>query len=152
MSTTKPEQGKPITFAAIRFKGDRLQPNSVTEILHRKPTLAYRKGEIYKRDSRGHAARGRTGMWLLSSERHVRSSDVIDHLRYLLTVVFPENSGDSVKRLRDLLRDGHIEADVPVFLHGTAGQPRPTIPDDVREAFRRLPAKIEQDFEVAAQG
>jgi hypothetical protein len=148
MSTMKTERKGPAAFAAIRFKGDRLEPGRVTEILHTKPTTAYHKGEVYKRDRRGNEARGRTGLWLLSSEGHVQSSDVNDHLRYLIGVLFPDRS--TSKHLRDLLRDGYIEVDVPVFWHGTRGQHSPVISDDVRQAFRRLPAKIEEDFDVAA--
>jgi Domain of unknown function (DUF4279) len=122
-----------------------LGPERITRILGVEPTLAYRKGEVYRRDGRGHAVRGRTGLWLLSSEGRVQSSDVIEHLRFLLAILFP-----STDPLRELLRDGDIEADVPVFWHGAPGSPRPTIPDEVRAAFRRLPAKIEQDFGIAA--
>lgn len=150
MSTTKPEGEGPIAFAAIRFRGDRLVPRHLTEILHTQPTLAYRKGEIYKRDSRGHEACGRTGLWLLSTEKRVGSTEVVDHLRYLIGVLFPDGADDRIIPLRNLLQDRHIEADVPVFWHGAPGQPQPTIPDSIRNTFRRVPAQIEQDFEVAA--
>jgi hypothetical protein len=149
MSTTKSEGDRPIVFAAIRFRGDWLEPRRVTEILHTQPTLAYRKGEVYKRDSRGHAAHGRTGLWLLSTEKRVPSTEVIDHLRYLIGVLFPDGADDRINPLRHLLRDRHIEADVLVFWHGEPGQPQPTIPDSIRTTFRRVPAQIEQDFEVA---
>jgi hypothetical protein len=58
MSVTKSE---PKAFASLRFKGDRLEPERVSEILHAIPTTAYHKGEVYKR-SRGHEACGRTAI------------------------------------------------------------------------------------------
>jgi hypothetical protein len=134
------------TFASLRFRGDRLEPSRVSEILHIDPTTAYRKGEIYKR-SRGHEVRGRTGVWLLSSKGHVQSCDLSDHLRYLLGVLFPDNrETDRVERLRKMLRDGHIEADVSCFWFGKPGSFTPEIPGDIGTAFGRLPARVERDF------
>jgi hypothetical protein len=143
---TRSEASK--TFASLRFKGDRLEPRRVTEILHADPTTAYRKGEVYKR-SRGHEVRGRTGLWLLSSKGRVESSDLNDHLNYLLTILFPNSSDDRVEQLRELLRDGHIEADVSCFWFGKPGSFSPTIPEDIRAALERLPARIERDFQLA---
>jgi Domain of unknown function (DUF4279) len=145
MSTTKSESNSPKAFASLRFKGDRLDPRRVTEILHADPTTAYRKGEIYKR-SRGHEVRGRTGIWLLSSKGRVQSSDLNDHLRYLLTVLFPSNSSDRVNNLRDMLHDGHIEADVNCFWYGAPGTSSPMIPSNIRTALDQIPARIETDF------
>ena len=130
--------------------GDRLEPGDVTEILRTDPTTAYRKGEVYRRDRNTHQiARGRTGLWLLSSKGHVQSSDLNDHLRYLLEVLFyTGDSSDRVARLGEMPRDGHIEADVNCFWYGRPGTPQPTIPEDVVSAFNRLPAHIETDFQV----
>jgi hypothetical protein len=147
MSTTKTEAKAPTTFASLRFRGDRLEPRRVSEILNAKPTTAYHKGEVYKQ-SRGHQVRGRTGLWLLSSKGHVQSPDLCDHLEYLLGVLFPEGSADREKRLHELLRDGHIEADVSCFWYGP-GASMPSIPPDFRKAFGRLPARIETDFHPA---
>lgn len=90
-STTKSERGTLTAFASLRFAGEGLDPARVTEILHLSPTLAYRKGEIFKR-SRGHEVRGRTNLWLLSSEGRVQSSELKDHLEYLLAILFPDGS------------------------------------------------------------
>lgn len=135
------------TFASLRFTGDRLDPGRLTEILRAAPTAAYRKGEVYKQ-SRGHEARGRTGLWLLSSKGHVNSSDLNEHLGYLLTVLFAGDSGDRVDRLRDLMRDDDIKADVGCFWYGGDGALPPVIPPRVRKAFARLPAAIETDFQT----
>ena len=137
------------TFASLRFKGDRLEPSQVTEILDEAPTTAYRKGEIYKR-SRGQEIRGRTGLWLLSSRGHIQSEDLNDHLKYLVKILFPGGSQERVERLHHLMRDGHVEADVGCFWQGGPGASPPTIAQEVRKALKKLPAEIETDFQKAA--
>src|SRR5215472_4992974 len=102
--TTRSDTETVETFASLRFMGDRLEPGRVSEILSAVPTTAYRKGEVYKRAA-GREALGRTGLWLLSSRGRVASSDLGDHLRYLLRVLFPDGSDEPVEGLRELLRD-----------------------------------------------
>jgi hypothetical protein len=131
------------TFASLRFRGDRLDPRRVTEILDANPTTAYRKGEIYKR-SHGNEVRGRTGVWLLSSKGHVASSDLNDHLLFLAKVL----SKDKVDRLHRLMRDGDIEADVGCYWHGPT-KATPVIADDLRQIFAKLPAAVELDLRPA---
>jgi hypothetical protein len=147
ISTRKSEARTLITYASLRFSGDRLEPARLTEILRSAPTLAYRKGDVYKR-FRGHEARGRTGLWLVSSKEHINSADLNDHLEYLLTLVFPENREDRLRELHKMMHDDSIEADVPCFWHGEHGAPPPIIRDDIRERFARIPAEIEEDFDT----
>jgi len=130
------------TYASLRFQGTHLNPNEITEILHEAPTVGYKKGEIYIK-SHGHKIHGRTGLWLLSSEGHVDSDDLIDHLRYLLMVI---SEPEKMNRLRHLMRDGHIEADVGCFWYGAHGTSPPVIPPEIRKVFSRIPAYIEPDF------
>ena len=65
----------PTTFAAIRFTGDALEPQRITEIVHTAPTTAYRSGQVYKR-SRGREVRAPEHEPVVSSggasERHRR--------------------------------------------------------------------------------
>jgi Domain of unknown function (DUF4279) len=121
----------------------------VTAILGVAPTIAYRKGEIFKR-SRGHEARGGTGVWLLSSDRNVLDLDLDHHLGYLLEVLFSGNSDERIERLRDLMRAQEIEADVSCYWYGKSGATPPSIPEDVSVGFARLPAEIETDFHTEA--
>jgi hypothetical protein len=79
----------------------------------------------------------------------VQSSDLNDHLRYLLGILFRRGSGEKVSRLRDMLRDGHIEADINCFWYGARGAPYPTIPNEIYAALDRLPARIQKDFHTA---
>jgi hypothetical protein len=135
------------TFGSLRFRGDALEPARVTAILEADPTTAYRKGEIFKQ-SGGREARGRTGLWLLSSDRQVSSPELDDHLRYLLAILFPQNSEDRIRRLHDLMSEDELAADVDCFWYGKAGAAFPVISEDVRAALARLPAAIETDFQT----
>jgi hypothetical protein len=128
------------TFASLRFMGDRLDPERVTEILHVSPTMAYRRGQIYKQSGH-HQARGRTGLWLLSSEGHVQSADLTDHLAYLLKVI--HGSREAVSRLRSLMQAGDVEADVACFWSGGVGTTPPAIPPHLRKGFDEISAPVE---------
>src|SRR5436309_2144461 len=110
-STTKSKAGTLEAFAGLRFLGDRLEPRRITELLGVEPTTAYHKGEVYKR-SRGHDVVGRTGLWLVSSEGHVKSNELNDHLTYLRTLVFPANGDDLITPLQILMRQDGLAADV----------------------------------------
>jgi len=135
------------TYAGLRFSGDRLAPESLTRILGTEPRTAYRKGDVFK-IVRGHEVRGRTGLWLLSSEGRVDSLDLNDHLDYLLGLVFPDGRTDKLPKLQKLMRNFQIEADVPCFWHGEHGAEPPVVRDDIRSQFARIPAAIEEDFDT----
>jgi hypothetical protein len=133
-------------FASLRLIGDRLEPDRVSEILGTKPTIAYKKREIYKM-TRGREVRGRIGLWLVSSEGQVDSKNLNDHLDYLLRIIFPGDIG-KLDRLHSLMSELGIEADVTCFWWGSAGAKPPVIRDDIRARFARIPAPIECDFDT----
>ena len=144
----KTENGTLVAHASLRFSGDKLEPERLTEILCCTPRTAYRKGEVYKR-FRGHEARGRTGLWLVSSEDQVDSLDLNDHLEYLLAIIFPNSGGeDRLAPLHRLMQEQELEADIPCFWHGKPGAAKPTIRADILKRFARLPAEIEPDFDT----
>src|ERR1700744_5865244 len=88
-------------FATFRVAGDTLDPNEVTNVLRVRPTHAHRKGEAYRVGSRGAVITPRTGVWYLSTQHLVESSDLRDHFNYLLNVL------DTTRRqnLRGFLRE-----------------------------------------------
>jgi uncharacterized protein DUF4279 len=147
ISTTKSDPGTLKTYASLRFAGDRLEPKRITKILGRQPKTAYRKVEIYRR-SRGHEARGRTGLWLLSSKGQVDSSDLNEHLAYLLEILFPPGESQILERLRNLMREDGLEADISCFWHGEHGALPPVVPATTRKAFAEIGATIETDFDT----
>lgn len=146
-STTKSETGAVRAHASLRFMGDALDPGEITAIVGVPPTLAYRKGEVYRRSRDGaKEARGRTGLWLLSSKEHIAGTDLGRHLSYLLGVLFPAGGEERLDRLRALMQAKGLAADVGCFWYGKQGAHPPVISEQVREAFARLPVRIETDF------
>lgn len=137
-----------MTYASLRLMGDGLEPDRVSVLLAREPTLAYRKGEIYKRTRTGHDVRGRSGMWLLSTRRRFDSLDLKDHFKELLSVLFPEGSSRLIEPLRELMREEGLEADVTCFWYGEHGATPPEIPEETRAAFAQIGATIETDFQT----
>jgi hypothetical protein len=147
-STTKSEaDGTVKVYATLRFAGDELEPREISDVLGVEPTRAYRKGERYFAGPRTGELRGRTGIWLLSTEHAVSGSDLDRHLSYLANLVFKDEPGRAAALSR-LTAGRHLKAHVSCFWHGRAGAPIPTIPPQVTEAFRQLPAEIETDFDT----
>jgi hypothetical protein len=136
------------TFATLRFSGDRLEPESVTAIVGTAPTLSYRKGETYRTGPSGEKAKGRTGVWYLSTRRIVTSRQLADHLDHILNVISPSTGPDHVPALRDLMANDELEAEMSCFWHGTAGALAPDIPAGIRKAIEHLGATIELDFDT----
>lgn len=126
--------------------GDRLEPGNITTALGIQPTLAYRKGEAFKR-SREREVRGRTGMWLLSSELTVQGADLLDHFAYLAEVL-AAHRGEPAKRLRAIMRHDDLHADVTCFWYGEHGATPPVISEETHAAFAKIGAKIETDFQT----
>jgi hypothetical protein len=133
--------------ASLIFAGDRLDPDRITALLGVQPTTAYRKGEVYRR-SRGHEARGRTGLWLLSSKTHVLSAELSNHLAYLASLLNPDDGRDLVGPIRRAMHEAGLEAEISCFWHGEHGAEPPVISEEVRAAFARIGATIETDFDT----
>jgi len=67
-------------YAAMRFFGPTLDHRTVTAFLGREPSYAHLPGERRNRVGKPYP----NGMWLLSSEKHVVSADLEDHIGWLL--------------------------------------------------------------------
>ncbi len=68
----------PVTYAAIVFKGENLDPDLVSAIMEREPTLSYRRGETYS--VKGRAQERRFGLWVYSTRNLVASGSLKEHL------------------------------------------------------------------------
>jgi hypothetical protein len=136
------------TFATLRFSGDGLEPEHITAIIGTAPTRAYRKGERYRTGPSGQTAKGRTGVWYLSTRRAVTSQKLADHLDHLINVISPRTGPDHVHALRELIASDGLEADVSCFWYGEHGANAPLIPEEIRAAFARLGAMIDLDFDT----
>lgn len=148
ISTTKSKPAALTTYATLRIMGDRLEPGRVSAVLGTEPTLAYRKGEIYKRTRTGHEVRGRSGMWLLSTRKRFDSLTLQDHFEELLEVLYPDGNSRLVAPLRTLMRELELESDVTCFWYGEHGATPPEIPEEIRAAFAQIGATIETDFQT----
>jgi hypothetical protein len=145
------------TFATLRFAGDRLDPRQITNFLKITPTQAYAKGEKYLAGSRSGVLQGRTGVWFLSTDKAVSSSNLVDHLDYLITMFQIRREGQAfdgtrltynLSRLRKLMREYELSAKVTCFWYGIAGSKEPSIPRHFVETFGHIDAEIETDFDT----
>lgn len=149
-STTKSETDTPrAAFATIRFAGDNLIPDQITELLLVRPTQAYKKGAVYSGGPKSQRLKGRTGVWYFSTDKVVASPRLDDHLNYLLRVLWPAQ--DKIERLvaiRNLIAKRGLKANVTLFWHGHAKAKRPSVHPVWSEFFKLLPADIQTDFDV----
>jgi hypothetical protein len=148
ISTTKSKTGTLVTNAGINFAGDRLDPDRLTAVLGVQPTVAYRKGEVFKRTRTGHDVRGRTGLWRLTTRARLESLELREHLAFLLDVLFPEGSSKLVLPLHTLMSKLELEAHVDCFWYGEHGTAPPEIAEETRAAFAQIGATIETDFQT----
>jgi hypothetical protein len=140
ISTAKSEQTDAISaFATLRFAGDRLDPDQISQILNIKPTEVIKKGE------KG----GRGGVWYLSTDRLIPGNDLMHHLAFLLSILLPA-PGDiqRLTALRDLVKKRDLQAHVTCFWHGTSGARKPIIPSVIPQIFNLIPADIQTDFDA----
>ena len=132
-------------YAILGFAGDELEPSEISDILGVVATRAYRKGEKYFSGPRTGAVTGRTGIWLLSTDEVVNSSDLDRHISYSFKLIF-EDDWHRFGRLHQLIADRGLKAHVSCFWHGKAGAHAPKIPAFAIGAFKRLPADIPNGF------
>jgi hypothetical protein len=136
----------PRTYATLRFAGDLLNPADISAILPVEPKRAHRKGECFYAGPHAGKLTGRTGIWYFDT-RDMASRDLTDHLNRILALLYPEHHNtDRIQQLRDVLEREHAKAHISCFWYGKTGTHPPTIPGDMRAAFARLPADIEEDF------
>jgi|307.fasta_scaffold11764_3 hypothetical protein len=124
-------------FATLRFAGDRLDPDEISQILHIQPTKITKKGE-----------RGRqVNIWYLSTDKLIPGNELMDHIGFLLYLLFPA-PGDvrRVITLRDLLKRKHLESHVTCFWHGKSRVRKPVVPEVVHKLFELISADIQTDF------
>jgi Domain of unknown function (DUF4279) len=136
-------------FATLRFVGDALDPDEISEALKQKPTRAYRVGETYRPGPRSPELIGKTGLWYYSTDRLIPSKDLNDHLDALIRLIAPfADDGKRLRTLREIMERDNLRAHVTCFWRGRSGADKPSIHSAAKEAFDRLPAEIEVDFDI----
>ena len=133
-------------YASLRFVGDALDPREISRILGVDATRAYRKGERYCAGPRTGELTGRTGIWLLITDGLVDSRELKDHVQYLVDLIFRDDQ--RAVRLRQMIAEENLKAQLSCFWHGTAGARAPVVSRAAIEAFSTLPAAIETDFDT----
>jgi hypothetical protein len=94
-STTRTDvQSDRKAFVTLRFAGDELDLREISAILPVEPTRAHRKGEEFFAGPKAGNLRGRTGIWLLATDKLVASDDLADHLHFVEDLLYPQ-AGDS---------------------------------------------------------
>lgn len=135
-------------FATLRFAGDRLDPREVSEILPASPWRSHQKGEQFFAGQHAGHLTGRTGLWMLSTDKIVDSSDLADHLRAIEQLLCPEpNDNRRLMLLRDLMGRTDARAHVAVFWRGAPGEQPPDIPGHFVKLASEIFAEIEADFQ-----
>ena len=136
-------------FVTLRFAGDALDPAEISAILPIAPTRAHHKGEQFFAGPHAGPLRGRTGIWFFSTDNHVLSDDLGDHLEFVRTLLYPKpGDGSRIGALRDVLKHAHSHARITCFWRGDAGEAEPSIPEEFRLAVVPLEADIKTDFAV----
>ena len=116
----------------------------ITQVLGIKPTQSHNKGSLHK-NAIGRTRRAPRTVWVLSSEGHVRSKDLRDHLNWLLTKV----SGAESKILWLQEEDG-LKMTVSCVWWSVQRHGGPTLWPEQMEALARL--NLECGFDVCFFG
>jgi hypothetical protein len=133
-------------FATFRIAGDNLVPAQVTKLLGLRPTLAYAKGESYKRSPKSPELIGRTGIWYYSTDTF-QSSHLADHVKWLLSQIALDHP-ERRTQLKRLLEQNFLHAVMTFFWAGPAGAKPPDIPSKLIETLKSIPVDIEKDFDT----
>jgi hypothetical protein len=134
-------------FVTLRFAGDELDTREISAIVPIEPTRAHRKGEAFFAGEHAGSLRGRTGMWFLATDKLVDSDDLVDHLRFVEKLLYPEPADASrISKLRNVLERANSRAHVTCFWRDGPGDPAPPIPPRFKSMIEPLAADIETDF------
>ncbi|MHC4502962.1 MAG: DUF4279 domain-containing protein [Planctomycetota bacterium] len=132
--------------AALRFRGDRLDPSDVTKLLRLPPDTAHRKGDLrLSRTKKGkvvECAPYSAGHWGMSSERWVDSPKLEKHVEWVLSQV-----EDKLEDVAHILSEG-ATGDVFCYSAGRTATP-PSLPESLRTRVAALGLEIGIDhYEV----
>jgi Domain of unknown function (DUF4279) len=149
-STMKTEVATdPRAFVTLRFVGDELDPGEISAVLPVAPTRAHRKGEEFFAGPDAGYLCGRTGIWVLATDKRVPSDDLWEHLAFLQQLLSAQSGADRrITRLQEILKRTHSAAHFTCFWRGSPGERPPQIPDWFTSVIAPLAANIETDFVI----
>lgn len=86
------------TYVTLRIYHPQLEPSQLSTVFESAPSLAWRRDEELLIEQDGSKRKAQTGGWLLSSKKAVRSSNVKDHISWLLDKL--AGHGGTINRLQ----------------------------------------------------
>ena len=147
-STMSHEAERPLaTYAAVVFKSHDLDPEFVSTIVGRSPTLSFRRGDLY--NVNGASQNRRFGMWLYSTRNIIKSERLEVHLEVIEEVLIGTNSAwpDSrLNKIRALVVDQSAQLRVDVFWFGNGEAPFPKISRSFDQVVTMAGGTVERDF------
>ena len=120
------------TRAELRIYPEFCSAEDITEILRIEPTESHNKGSLHT-NAIGRTRRARCTGWFLSSEDHVRSKDLRDHLDWLLT-----NLSGAEAKLRSLQQEDGMNMTVYCIWWSAAYHNGPTLWPEQMGTLARL--------------
>jgi hypothetical protein len=136
--TKSPEQFEAVkAFATLRFVGNRLDPDQLSQILNIQPTKSSKRTD------------NSPGIWYLATDKLIPGNDLIHHITFLISLLFPTPGiVDRLIILRDIVKRKELMVHLTCFWHGRHGAKKPTIPKVYSELLDLIPATIENDFDI----
>lgn len=128
------------THADLRFVGPLVDPSEITSMLGLAPTFKIAVGESPRPDDPRYNSRSE-GIWLLSSEGSVSSTDLEIHLRWLIDQL-PASFAETVRELRSV----GTRCEVLCAWHSATGHGGPVISPDVIARLAPLGLELQFDF------
>lgn len=137
-------------FATLRFEGNHLDIPALSKLMEVAPTLAYGKGEPYRLGKRGIEKVGETGHWMLNTKDHVRTSELGDHIDFLMEALAHDKAkaDRTFDRLKAAVGTAGLSTLVTLFWFGEASAQPPVVDPRLKTLIRDLGGEIETDFVV----
>lgn len=110
------------TYATFRLGSDLLVPAEVTRRLKIDPSDAHSKGEARTSRTTGRTNYWKSGFWSVSTDASVKSTDLEQHIQYLLGRLLPRAA-----EVAAIVREYGAQADVFCFWASATGHGGPTI-------------------------
>ncbi|WP_321956095.1 DUF4279 domain-containing protein [Paraburkholderia bannensis] len=130
-----------LAYVSFSVAGDTLNPEFWTEYFSVDPDFTVVKGQRFKTPSgRLSSAPGRTGVWIVRSNKAVRSDSLEPHFRYLVQhLKFPRAN------LREHLEKANVHMRFFCYWSNERGDRVPDVPDDIRAMMESMGGTVEID-------
>lgn len=128
------------THASFNLSGDNLSPDLITKILNVPPSYCVKKGDTHTGPYvRGHKAG--TGVWFISTKGKLKSTNLEEHLLYLLKKI-----GNPSSNFYKLVKELRLRVMFRCFFMSATGQGGPDISIETLKKIVNLGFGLEFDF------